>query len=265
MKYAYFLIAIIISFYSCRDEQKESELTAKIEELEKQLDECQNGESRLLERLKQSSKDQDDESVVSIYRELLMRFPGSKSLEESKQYFENSEGRIKKRRADDEAEKIAELEAKKKSLSKLKKKLDDVSGITWYHQKYFTHYNNLNRTSIYMGKKEGSSPWLRLMMSYKGDDWIFFKKAMLSFEGNTREFPFNDYKEKESDHDGGEVWEWIDIQLSTDDIAWIKRFAKSPEAKMRLSGKYTETRNLTSQERQGITDVIAGYEFLSEK
>ena len=57
-----------------------------------------------------------------------------------------------------EAERIAAKEKadKLKALKKLKKKHDDVSGITWYKQPYFTHYTNTNLTSIYMGDN-GSS------------------------------------------------------------------------------------------------------------
>ena len=54
---------------------------------------------------------------------------------------------------------------------------------------------------------------LRLKMSYSGDDWIFFKNAYLSYNGNTREISFNEYQEKESDNSGGEVWEWIDVSI----------------------------------------------------
>ena len=80
-------------------------------------------------------------------------------------------------------------------MNKLKKKFDDVSGITWYKQPYFTHYSNTNLTSIYMGVK-GSSKWLILTMSYKGDDWIFFDDAILSYDGNSKTISFDKYNFK---------------------------------------------------------------------
>jgi hypothetical protein len=66
-----------------------------------------------------------------------------------------------------------------------------------------------------------SSVWLRLKMSYTGDDWIFFENAYLSYDGITREFPFNKYKDKESDNSGGDVWEWIDLSVSSDDAVIV--------------------------------------------
>lgn len=88
-----------------------------------------------------------------------------------------------------------EKKARLKAVSKLKKKYDDINHTTWFYNPYFTHYTNTNHTSIYMGKSE-SSLWLRLKMSYEGDDWIFFDTAYLSYDGNTYYVPFDEYRDK---------------------------------------------------------------------
>ena len=163
-------------------------------------------------------------------------------------------------------EKLKLKEAKKKedlkSLYKLKKKFDDISGITWYEQPYFTHYNNSFLTSIYIGSE--NSNWLRLKMSYSGDNWIFFKKAYLSFDGKTKEIFFDNYKDKKSDNSGGKIWEWIDVTIDNELESFLRKFAKSKNAKMRLSGKYSKTRTLTYNERKGILDVLNGYDALKQ-
>ena len=100
------------------------------------------------------------------------------------------------------------------------------------------------------------------MMSYEGEDWIFFERAFLSYDGNTKEIVFDKYDDKESDNGGGSVWEWIDLSVTKDLELFLKEFAKSKKAKMRLTGKYTKTRTLTFNERQGILDVLNGYEAL---
>ena len=155
-----------------------------------------------------------------------------------------------------EAKKIEDL----KSLNKLKKRFDDISGITWYEQPYYTHYNNSFLTSIYIGSE--NSNWLRLKMSYTGDNWIFFKKAYFSFDGNTKEVFFDKYKDKESENSGGKIWEWIDVKVDNELELFLRKFAKSKNAKMRLSGKYSKTRTLTYNERKGILDVLNGYDAL---
>lgn len=147
------------------------------------------------------------------------------------------------------------------AVNKLKKKFDDVSGITWYESPYFTHYNNTNLTSIYIGKKE-DSVWLRLKMSYKGDDWIFFEEAYLSYDGNTHQIYFDKYGDKESDNSGGSVWEWIDVRVDRDLLVFLKEMVNGKSVKMRLAGKYTRTKNLSDSEIKTIKDVLLAYDVL---
>jgi hypothetical protein len=191
------------------------------------------------------------------------RHPDSKLFVEVKSIYEKI---IKDEKEKAEKERLLaekEKQEKLKALKKLKKNHDDVSDITWYKQPYFTHYTNTNLTSIYMGES-GNHRWLRLMMSYKGDDWIFFERAYLSYDGNTKEIIFDKYDDKETENSGGGVWEWIDLTVTKDVELFLREFAKSKKAKMRLSGKYTKTRTLTYNERKGILDVLNGYDALEK-
>lgn len=262
----YTIIAALLLFLvsSCKDEKKERALEERISTLEKQLDDCQNGEDKLMGLIRNSFDSKNYKLASKTYTELSNKFPSSTYLSEARDIFTKSNEEIaneQKAAADKKAKEEAD---KKASLTKLKKDYDDVSGVTWYDQKYFTHYTNSNKTSIQIGHRKGSVPWLILFMSYTGDDWIFFKDAYLSFEGNTKEISFNDYQDKKTDNGSGGVWEWIKVSIDDSEIDWYKKFASSTDAKMRLSGKYQNTRNLTSQERQGILDIIAGYEYLKE-
>ena len=149
-----------------------------------------------------------------------------------------------------------------KAVSKLKKEYDDVSGITWYYNPYFTHYNNENRTSLYIGKNE-EKIWLRLKMSYEGDNWIFFENAFLSYDGVTKQILFHKYYDKKSDNGyGGRVWEWIDVSVDDDLLAYLKDMVKGKALKMRLSGKYTHTHNITGNEKKALEDILLAYDVL---
>lgn len=107
----------------------------------------------------------------------------------------------KKKRDEADAIKLAKQEEDKrlKAVTKLEKKHDDVSGITWYENPYFTHYTNSNMASIYIGQS-ATKVWLLLRMSYYGDNWIFFEKAYLSYDGNTKEILFDRYKDKKTEN-----------------------------------------------------------------
>lgn len=156
---------------------------------------------------------------------------------------------------------LREKEQRMNAVTKLKKKIDDVQNITWYYNPYFVHYNNDNLTSIYIGKSD-SNVWLRLKMSYNGDNWIFFENAYLSYEGNTRQIEFDPYKNKETENEAGEVWEWIDVPVNESILAFLQKMVESKSAKMQLRGKYVKTRKLSAKEISGIKDVLLAYDVL---
>lgn len=165
---------------------------------------------------------------------------------------------IDEKEANEKAAKAKRLQA----VNKLKKVYDDISGLTWYYNPYFTHYNNVNRVSLYIGQV-GTSVWLRLKMSYEGENWIFFENAYLSYDENTKTIPFKEYGEKETDNGyGGRVWEWIDVSVDDALLEYLKDMVNGKTLKMRLSGKYTHTRTLTTNERKALQDVLLAYDVL---
>jgi hypothetical protein len=272
MKHFSLILTTIILLTSCSDIEKESQFQNRITELEQQLDECQNGADKIYAKIKLSFDKNDFNECKNYYQEMKERHPDSKLFGEVQSIYdkiikEETEKAEKERLLSEKQEKQRKLKTEKekqeklKALKKLRKKYDDVSDITWYKQPYFTHYSNTNLTSIYMGVNDNSR-WLRLMMSYQGDDWIFFERAYLSYDGNTKEIIFDKYDEKKTENSGGGVWEWIDLTVTKDIEIFLREYAKSKNAKMRLSGKYTKTRNLTYNERQGILDVLNGYDVL---
>jgi hypothetical protein len=274
MKHLLLILTTIILLTSCSDKEKEAQLQSRITELEHQLDECQNGADKIHAKMKLSFEKNDFNACKNYYQEMKERHPDSELFVEVQSIYdkiikEEKEKAEKERLLVEKQEKERKLKAEKekqeklKALNKLRKKYDDVSDITWYKQPYFTHYTNTNLTSIYMGES-GNSRWLRLMMSYQGDDWIFFESAYLSYDGNTKEIIFDKYDDKKTENSGGGVWEWIDLTVTKDVESFLREFAKSKNAKMRLSGKYTKTRTLTYNERQGILDVLNGYDALEK-
>ena len=265
------LLCVPLIFSNCSNEEKELELQNEVKSLKSQvyelndeLDECENGSEKILAKIKIANNNNNNSDVKSLFLDLEKRHPESSEYTEAKNIYnevikkeENEKERLRKEEERLKNEKL-------KSLKKLKKKYDDVSGITWYKQPYFTHYTNVNRTSIYFGFSGGTAS-LRLKMSYEGDNWIFFENAILSYDGNSKRIYFDKYKNKDSDSGyGGRVWEWIDVSVDDGLENFLREFAKSKNAKMRLSGKYTKTRTLSSNERRGILDVLNGYDALNE-
>jgi hypothetical protein len=252
-------IFVCFVFFSCST--NEDALNARIAELESLLDDCQNGPQAYSQKIKDAFEGKDFQTVKQLFSEMEGKHSGSPLFAESKEIFNNVVAEEEKLKLEADKKESEEKALKLKSLEKLRKTLDDVSGTTWYKNPYFTHYSNSNLTSLYMGNKDGNT-WVRLEMSYYGDDWIFFEKAYLSYEGNTKEVIFDRYKNKETENDGGKVWEWIDVQVDEPTMSFLRSLAQSNDAKMRLSGKYSKTRNLSSNERKAILDILDGYEAL---
>lgn len=264
MKIKYiFLIACSTIISSCNNGQMErkiqsltSEVTQLRDSLNKVMPELEgyrNSPEKLCSNIDELYKTGDIYELKSIKDKLEKYHPESKEYTIVKDLVSKYETEQQEKA---EAEKKERLQA----VSKLRKKYDDINHITWYENPYFRHYTNTNYTSIYIGQDE-SSIWLRLMMSYEGEDWIFFESAYLSYDGNTFNIPFDKYRDKKTENDT-RVWEWIDVRVSDDLLAFLRKMVNGKSVKMRLSGKYTNTRKLTNTEIKAIKDVLLAYDVL---
>lgn len=232
------------------------QLQQQVDKLNGEIDKYKNSPDRLIAQAKEWYRKKDISQLELIHTQLEKYHRSSKEYSEVGTYLSVLKDAEAKRIADEKAAKLI-------AVKRLKKKHDDVSGVTWYENPYFNHYTNSNHTSIYMGQSE-KGVWLRLLMSYHGDDWIFFKNAYLSYDGNTMEIPFDDYRDKKTENSTS-VWEWIDVTLTGNQIDFLKKFVKGKSLKMRLSGKYAKTKSISLTERKAIRDVLLGYEVLKNE
>lgn len=212
---------------------------------------------KLCADIDQLLKNRDSLKLREIETILQKYHPESEELQKISSYRKQIDIQIRKEK---EAEKRKRLQA----VNRLIKKKDEMSSFVWYFNPYFTHYENTNRVSVYISKISDLM-WLRMKMSYTGDDWIFFENAYLSYDGNTKGISFDKYKEKESDNSGGEVWEWIDIAVEDDLLEFLRAMVNGKSVKMRLSGKYSKTRDLSVNEIKAIKDVLLAYDVLKEE
>lgn len=254
---------LVVSFSSCGPSQREYDaLSAKNKELEKEIallkteiENYQNTPDKLYAEVLKLVEYKDIVSISNFYERLVKYHPASVECKNTKEILQKLKD---EKAAKEKAEKARRMQA----VNKLKKEYDDVSGITWYKNPYFTHYNNVNKTSLYIGQNQ-SEVWLRLKMSYEGDNWIFFEKAYLSYDGETKEIFFNEYNDKKTDNGyGGRVWEWIDVSVDDTLLAYLRNMVKGKSLKMRLSGKYTNTHNITGNEKKALEDVLLAYDVL---
>lgn len=264
MKNLFIFLTLSIILFSCVSKTeydkivKENEdLNTELIKLKQDLEMYQFSPNKLCANIDKLVSEKNINELEKIKNLLLEYHPESEELKKVIKYCNQVEKEIIYEK---------ELEKKKRlqAVNKLKKKYDDVSGITWYETPYFIHYNNENLTSIYIGKK-GEKVWLRLKMSYSGEDWIFFEEAYLSYDGNTHQIFFSRYDDKKTDNSGGKVWEWIDVSVNDNLLLYLREMVNGKSVKMRLSGKYTETRYLSSKEIKSIKEVLLAYDVLKNE
>lgn len=158
-------------------------------------------------------------------------------------------------------DKYAKLQVEwKKSFDKLKTKHDDFQNATFYKNSYFTHNVFSNNVSVYFAK-QGNKLIPFATISYTGPDWIFFEDITFLIDGQPFTFAFDKYKNKKTEVSGGRVAEWVDMELDYYKFISLD-FREAPEVKLRLSGKYTSDRTLTSTERKALNQVFDGYRYL---
>lgn len=244
-------------------EQRIHQLQTENKNLQKELDKYKYSPNKLLADIERCYNVSNQQQLSILVAQMREYHPNAQELKQAEEYEKKLADQILlERQKEIEAQQRAERE-RLKAVDKLKKKFDDVSGITWYSNPYFTHYNNSNLCSLYIGRQE-NSVWLRLKMSYYGDSWIFFDSAYLSYDGNTYNISFNEYEDKKSDSDT-ETWEWIDVSVNEALLQFLQNAVKSGNIKMRLSGKYTKTRNLSRNEINGLKDVLLAYDVLKNE
>lgn len=239
-------------------------LQQQVDSLNKELTAYKCSPEKLLATAKEANQKNDLKNLGEILAQAKEYHPETKECAEIKALYDQAKERAEAKKREEQARKEKEKQERLAVVNKMKKEVDDVAGITWYYNSYFTHYNNSNHISLYIGKNS-TSVWLRLMMSYTGDNWIFFDNAYLSYDGKTREIAFDKYQNKKTENEGGYVWEWIDVPVSAEDLAYLKKYAESDSPKMRLSGKYEKTRTLTKAEINALKEVITGYEVLKKE
>ncbi|MBQ8807743.1 MAG: hypothetical protein IJZ81_00365 [Clostridia bacterium] len=179
--------------------------------------------------------------------------------------------KVKKSDALDEAETqltVVKQEAAETLLSGMRLEEDRVRNLKFYYPSAIKFYSNGSwaadiRSFIlpYIGRDD-SSTWLRLIYNYTGDDWVFYKSIIAAVDGKqyTKTFKYFDIVH---DNESGDVWEYIDTEVSDYDIEMLWAIANSNETIVRFQGdNYSHDYTVNSTDKQAIKDVLTAYEAL---
>lgn len=156
--------------------------------------------------------------------------------------------------------KLTELQ-KNTLLKKLNTKYDKTQGITWYtSQQEPKLVTSRSYVLPFIGVQEERA-WLGLRYHYTGSQWVFFENITVIADGKefTRSFPYFDVQRGNR---SSKVWEWIDVEMSPEDVEMIKTVANSQLTTVRFSGdQYQSEFTVQQADKQAILDMLAAFEY----
>ena len=168
------------------------------------------------------------------------------------------------------AEKLKELKKAEgaKLLAGMRLEEDRVRGLKFYYPSAFRFFSDgswdaATRCFVlpYLGQ-EGDRAWVRLLFNYTGDDWVFFKKVTVVAD-EQRFYKFFNYFDIVRDNGGGDVWEYIDTDGSSD-IEMLWAIANSAETIVRFEGDdYSHDFTVKASDKEAIRAVLTAYEALA--
>lgn len=158
-------------------------------------------------------------------------------------------------------DKTSEYEKRIKDLSKhFSVKKDEFQNITWYKPKSVSRYY-ANDFYIYFGVNEGVLTKPRFVVSYTGDDWLFWKQAILLIDGVS--VSYNPIEVPKRDNDGGQVYEKSDNVLYESFMSKLYLFKEAKIVKYRLQGDYYKDFTLSNQRKKDILNSLKLYELMN--
>ena len=155
-----------------------------------------------------------------------------------------------------------------KLLAGMRLEEDRVRGLKFYYPSAFRFFSDgswdaATRCFVlpYLGQ-EGDRAWVRLLFNYTGDDWVFFKKVTVVAD-EQRFYKFFNYFDIVRDNGGGDVWEYIDTDGSSD-IEMLWAIANSAETIVRFEGDdYSHDFTVKASDKEAIRAVLTAYEALA--
>lgn len=173
----------------------------------------------------------------------------------------DSVARVEKARTDS----LAAVERRRTAaIRALRKKTDDVSGITFYYAPGNGQFVNSRSEMLLYIAKGSYSPSLYLTLRYVDDDWLFIQAYTIKADDQTFFFPV-DYGDVERDNGYGGIWEWHTRSAGSRELAMVRAVVASRRAVLRYHGQqYNNDRVITAAEKRALQQILDAYDVMSK-
>lgn len=149
------------------------------------------------------------------------------------------------------------LKQAKSRAAKLLAKHDKVENTTWYH-----HPNEPISSSayLYIGRKDGGNPWLRLRGRYTSEyGWLFVNSITAWHDGEKSILLSGTFERRNTSR----IWEWRDVSPTASQVKTMRALAEAKQSILRFEGDQRHVDvTLTRQNKQTIRDVLNAFEAM---
>ena len=153
-------------------------------------------------------------------------------------------------------------------LSTMRLEEDKVRGMKFYYPSALRFYSNGTWAADircfalpYLGQ-QGDQVWLRLLCNYTSDSWVFFDQMTFAVD-DERYYKTFSYFDVVRDNGGGDVWEYVDMEVSDADVEMLWDIANSNETIIRFEGDdYVYDFTVNAADKEAIRQVLTVYEAL---
>ncbi|MBR5280508.1 MAG: hypothetical protein IKU26_06050 [Clostridia bacterium] len=238
----------------------DTELATTAENLQKQAEkEIETELSNLMTCLEDAYNNSEWSTVVEIAVTIINDYSD---------YVSNKETIEQKR--SEAAQKLQEQVNEKlgPALEKLNKEYDEVEKTTWYMPSSEPRYiNDYCVSYLYIGDREGRSPWLRWRTIYVDDEWLYFDALIINVDGTVYSVNCN-YDDTVRDSNRKNHWEYVDFQPKSSQLDIIRAIINSENTVIRFSNDdddkiYDYT--VSKKEKEGFKDVLEAFELMQYK
>lgn len=147
------------------------------------------------------------------------------------------------------------------AVSVLRRSVDKVEGITWYHHPNEPRYLNSRSTAFfYIGRRgDNGIPSLRMKVQYTASDWLFVQDVTAWHDG-VKEPLISGPFERDNN---STIWEWRDVPPDSHHIELMRSLAMAREAILRFEGQqYHRDVTLTAGDKKAILETLMAYEVM---